>query len=348
MKLKLVFTVLAGLMICSIFSTSLGAERFYYGTWGTFDHSFSEVKDSLRFNIIAGDVDSSTVDSFRVHSLRAIVGNWDENSPNKWATLSHYTLWETEGLLGSWVNLRYNGGSLVNDPYASGGEAMSFSGSDTGLIQWGPRYYQETGDTLHPIQYTAEFRLKYLNYSPRGPMASGPPTPLCRLMVLDHNTVLMERLIYKTDFPMAGVYDTFQLANYTVPDTNKIEFRIYRLNRPEPLYVDYVKVYDDGGKNLMNGIWDSAIIAYVDSPWVHTTIPGTGDTVVYRWYMRDQPHSVDCFTPYVYIDSLLKQVSAERVGVQAFKRILKPRKSLMPNQNKDFSPRWMLPSALIP
>jgi hypothetical protein len=321
MKPKLVFMMLAGLMICLIFSTSQGADKFYYGSYGGIEHAYM-LKDSLKFNIIERmGVDQSNIDSLADGRLRAIVHATGDSSPTDWSWKSHYTKWEAEGLDGSYYQLSYDGGTLVNDPYASGEKAMSFSGSDTGLIQRGPTYYQEPtppGDTTL-IRYTAVFRLKYLNYSPRGPMAPGPPTPLCHLIVLDavHDAVLRDRPIYKSDFAYAGVYDTFQLANYTVPNANRIEFRIYRLNRPEPLYVDYVKVYDENGRQLLSGDLNSAIIDYVSQSWVHTITPD-GDTVVYRWYFKDQPGYIDYFEPSRYIDSLLKTVSLERVGFQAF------------------------------
>jgi hypothetical protein len=320
MKPKWIFTVLAGLMICLIFSTSQGADKFYYGGFHVqaLYPKCPELRDSLRFNIIfAQGLNQDNIQYPANAGLQAIAEQADANSPTYWSCVSRYTMWEAEGFPGSYVNLQYHGGTLVNDPYASGGKAMSFSGSDTGLIQWGPTYYQEPTFWDSTIFYTAVFRLKYLLYSPRGPMAPGPPTPLCRLMVLDtiHNTVLRDRLIYKSDFTTAGVYDTFQLANYTVPNGDSIDFRIYRFNRPEPLYVDYVKVYNEDGKNLMDGSWDSVIIAYVDSPWVHTPIPD-GDTAVYRWYMKDQPQSIDCYMPYAYIDTLLKSNPPKIPGAQ--------------------------------
>lgn len=327
MKPKLVLAVLAGLMILSIFSTSQGADKFYFGSYGGIEHA-SMLKDSLKFNVIEQmGVDSSNIGSLVDGRLRAIVHATGDYNPTWLAWLSHYTLWEAEGFPGSNFNLHYNGGALMSDPYASGGKAMSFSGSDTGLIQWGPTYYQErkVPEESTMTEYTAEFRLKYMLYSPRGAMAPGPPTPLCRLMVLDavHDTILRDRLIYKSDFPKAGVYDTFKLADYTVLDGNGIDFRIYRFDKPEPLYIDYVKVYDDDGRQLMSGFWDSAIVTYVSQTWVDTTIPATGDTVVYRWYGRDEPPSIDFYMPTRHIDNLLDSVSHERRGFQAINRISK-------------------------
>jgi hypothetical protein len=330
MKPKWIFMVLAGLMICSVFSTSQGAERFYYGTWGTLYNRFSDVKDSLKFNIIVSDVNSSTVDSFRNHSLRVMAGNiGDENSPMNWASKSHYTLWEAEGLLGSWVNLQYaDWGTLVNDGSASGGKAMRFSGPGTpGLIQWGPTYNQERGDIIY---YTAEFRLKYLLYTPRGAKAPGPPTPVCRIMVVDteHHSILKDSTIYTRDFSGGGggPYQIFRLVDYTVPENNRIEFQIEWFGQMGSLYIDYVKVYDGNGSQLMSGLKDSVIKAYVSQSWVHTTIPATGETVVYRWYLRDEPPSIDYYMPYAHIDNLLKQVDKERVTTQAFNRISEPNK----------------------
>jgi hypothetical protein len=350
MKPKLVFTALAGLMICSIFSTSQGADKFYYG--GCHVQALypkcPELRDSLRFNMVfAVDLNQDNIHYPANAGLQAVAEQSDTRSPTYWSVLSHYTLWEAEGLQGSYVNLLYNGGTLVNDDSASGGKAMKFSGSGLPrLIQWGPSYYQELGDTLHPIEYTAEFRLKfrYSLYQPRGAMSGQPPTPVCSIMVVEtlRDTILKATTLYKNQFPNGGGYQPF-LLSYTLPyDTvyksnNSIEFQIYWFAIPEAeeFRIDYVKVYDDNGRRLMNGEKDSDIIAYVSQAWVHTTIPATGETVVYRWYLRDQPPSVDCFAPYAYIDNLLRQVSTERVGMQASNRILKPRKSLMLSQNKN-------------
>jgi len=50
---------------------------------------------------------------------------------------------------------------------------------------------------------------------------------------------------------------------------------------------------------------------------VHTTLPN-GDTVVYRWYLKDEPQYIDAFEPARYIDSLLREVSSERVILTTF------------------------------
>ena len=58
------------------------------------------------------------------------------------------------------------------------------------------------------------------------------------------------------------------------------------------------------------------IKAYVDQPWVHTTLED-GDTVVYRWYLKNEPQHIDLFEPSRYIDGLLRGVSPERVDFTA-------------------------------
>jgi hypothetical protein len=322
MKQKLIFGTLAVLMVFSIFSISRGADKFYYGSWGgNPERDFPFIKDSLRFNIVNTDVHSSTVDSFVNHSLRAMVGNYgcgstDEYSPYRQAGQSHYTLWEAEGWDGSYFNLSYNGGEVVNDPYASGGKAVKFTGPGTPrLIQWGPTYSQERGDPANPIKYTAEFRLKlfYSLYQPRGGRL---PTPgqefVCCIMVVDtvSDSILKADTLCKGEFPSDGSYKIFTLADYTVPVWNQIEFQIYWFALPVAIdfRIDYVKVYDQNGWDLIENPTHyvaNQIKAYVDSPWVHTTLPD-GDTVVYRWYMRDQPEYIDCYKPFAYIDSLLK------------------------------------------
>jgi hypothetical protein len=324
MKRKWIFGILTVLMICLIFSLSQGTDKFYYGSWwGDPERDFSFMKDSLRFNIVQTDVHSSTIDSFVNHSLRAMVGNpgWgsnDEYSPYCQGHHSHYTLWEAEGLEGSYYKLGYNGGTLVDDASASGGKAMQFTGpAEPRLIQYGPTYYQERGDPANPIQYTAEFRLQYTLYIPRGAMAPRPPgAPVCSIMVVDRGTILKAKKIYTSD--LGAGYKKITLEDYTVPESNRIEFQIYWFGTGV-LYVDYVKVYDQYGSDLIddpNHRVANNIKAYVDSPWVHTTL-SDGDTVVYRWYLQDQPGYIDQLQPARYIDSLLRVVSPERVGFQA-------------------------------
>jgi hypothetical protein len=340
MKPKNIFRIMAVMTSLLIFATSQGADKFYYGTYnrwwiGDYLEHYPYMKDSLRFNIVE-DVDSNSahIQALADNSLRTIVEGNGESSPTHFSCISHYTLWEAEGLEGSYFKLSYNGGTLVNDPSASGGKAMYFVGPGMPrLIQSGPSYYQEP--EYRPgvsIEYTAEFRLKFWYYldTPRGAMAPGPPptTKVCCIMVVDtyHNTILKADTLYKSDFPGGGggPYQNFELENYTVPDTNWIQFQIYWFAPPEAwrFYIDYVKVYDENGEWLMSGARDTLIMDYVSQDWVTTTLPD-GDTVVYRWYMRDEPPSIDCFAPYVHIDSLLRAVSTERVGMQAFNRTSK-------------------------
>jgi hypothetical protein len=337
MKPRNILQIMAVMTSLLIFATSQGADKFYFGTYGGIEHA-SILKDSLKFNIIEQyDVNDSNIDSLAGNSLRAIVHAVGDGSPTDWSVISHYTLWEAEGLQGSYYKLSYNGGTLVNDASASGGKAWKFSGpGEPGIIQWGPSYEQEPDLWGGPaINYTAEFCLKYSLYQPRGAMAPGPPTPICSIKVVDRGTVLKDSVLYISNFAGAAGYKTFPLE-YTVPAGNEIQFQIYWFGIAGALSIDYVKVYDLYGNQLMTDTTvANRIKDYVSQPWVHTTIPATGETVVYRWYMRDQPPSVDCFAPYAYIDNLLRQVSTERVGMQASNRILKPRKSLMLSQNKN-------------
>ena len=325
MKTKWIFRIVAVIMILSIFSISQGADKFYFGSYAGKEYP-SILKDSLRFNIIKDyDLSPSDIDSLAACSLRAIVQDPAQNSPSRWSGISHYTLWEAEGFPGSYVNLQYNGGTLVDDPSASGGKAMKFTGPGTpDIIQEGPSYYQEDSLWGDAIKYTAEFRLKfhYSLYTPLGPLGPGPPptTKVCSLMVVDRETVLKDTVIYKSDFPSGGHggYKTFELKDYTVPDGDTIDFQIYWFAPPEAknFYIDYVKVYDNFGDQLMSGLRDTAIMDYVSQDWTKT-LNAEGDTVIYRWYMRDEPPSIDFYMPTAHIDGLLKEVSQERVGFQA-------------------------------
>jgi hypothetical protein len=339
MKTKWILGIVAVVTIWSIFSISQGADKFYYGGYHVLVHGPEHIpwqRDSLKFNIGSSfHIDQSNIEWFVDNSMRAIPDNPESPSPAYWSRATHYTLWEAEGLLGSWVNLQYNDGTLVNDASASGGKAMKFIGPGTpGLIQWGPNYEQERGPEEEPIEYTAEFRLRFIYslYQPRGAMGPGPPPnpKVCSLMVVDtvRDSILRAKTIYKSDFPGGeiGPYQTFTFEDYTVPDDNRIEFQIHWFGIAGNLYIDYVKVYDENGKWLMSGEEDQNIIDYVSQSWVNTTIPETGDTVVYRWYLKDEPKHIDVFEPGRYIDSLLRTVSQERIVNQTLNRIWKPEK----------------------
>ena len=307
-------------MVYSVFSISRGADKFYYGTYSPNDTSadFHGIKDSLKFNIAYGShVNDTTIQLWIDDTLRAIVSNLDNNSPYTWSAKSHYTLWEAEGYLGSYYHFTYNGGQPVSDGSASGGHAMKFSGPYTGrLIQWGPTYYQEAKyEGGLPIPYTADFNLKLLSthYT--------PSAPVCSIMVVDAVThsILKDTTLYKSDF-IGGNYKTILLAGYNVPANNRIEFQIYLFGTSDTVdfYVDYVRVYDDYGRQLIIAKeHDIDITNYVSQSWVKRTL-GNGDTVVYRWYLCDEPNYVDLFEPGRYVDSLIHTKSTERVGFQAF------------------------------
>ena len=326
MKRKWIFGILAVVMVFSIFSISQGADKFYYGAYKVCaslpyeSPKLGELKDSLRFNIVeAWNLNQDNIHFLANNSLQALAYEpHDTNSPSNWSVISHYTLWEAEGFPGSNWNLRYNGGTLVDDASASGGKAMAFAPPDLPhLIQWGPTYHQER--EYRPgqlIEYKAEFRLQYTLYIPRGAMAPRPPgAPVCSIMVVDRGTILKAKTLYPSDL---GVGYKKKILDYTVPEWNQIEFQIYWFGTGV-LYVDYVKVYDNYRWQLIEQEGHPVaeqIKAYVNQSWVHTTLPD-GDTVVYRWSMRDQPGYIDCYEPYAYIDSLLKSNLPRIPGIQA-------------------------------
>ena len=329
MKTKVIIQIIVVLVIGLSFSLSYGSDDFYYGSFHCLGLGNGETgylpwqKDSLKFNIgLAGNIDGSKISYFRNASMRAIPENEIDNiSPKFWSNVSHYTLWEAEGLSGSYFGFTYHGGgTLINSPGASGGKAMYFcTPPDTaGLIQTGPWYDQEYAkDSV--IKYTAEFRLRSpLNFPTA--MSSGPPTPICNLMVVSVNTsndtlVLKSRTLTSSDFPQIGGYKTFKLENYELPtpppDSNcrKVDFRIYWFGN-RALYIDYVKVYDIKGYQLMSGYADAAIKDYVSQSWV--------DTTIYRWYLKDEPYLIDHYTPYKYVDNILKSNPPHIPGIQSF------------------------------
>ena len=314
---------LTGCLTC-LMTYSSAVDRFYYGAFEGDSYNAATLRDSLKFNIVVVGMDSvGKILNLADNSLRAIVASNDSSSPTYWSVLSHYTLWEAEGYLNSNYNLRYYGkGTKVYDPGASGDTAMYFSDhSDSGLIQTGPYYDQECfQDSI--IKYTAEFRLR---------SSSGSPSiPICSLMVVNvdrnNDTIILKTKTLNPDsFPSVDLYKTFKL-DYRLPLPpspqyyQPVEFWIYWYGN-RPLYVDYVKVYDKLGWQLIDDSTHTVanrIKTYVSQPWVTYQVYGTSELVVYHWYMRDEPDFIDAYEPYHYINSLLETVSTERLGFQAF------------------------------
>jgi hypothetical protein len=287
-----------------IFATNvLAGDKFYYGGFGAHEvlNKFPDLRDSLRFNLVhLVNADSShKIDSLAKYSLKGLAEQTDPNSPMWWSKNSYYTIWEAEGYPGSQVNLFYSVGSPVYDPEAhdgSGSYTRLFSNpNDSGMVQTGPTYRQygsgETGT------YFVDFNLKF-----RG-NRSIPAKQVCKIMVDASGSILKEDTLVVGDFPTSG-YKKFQLQ-YTLPDFRNTQFKIYWYG-VDSLYVDYVAVYNQNGYYLMSRQQDQYILDYVQQSWTAKTFPGTSDMVLYRWYLKDEPQSIDCYMPYAHIDSLLK------------------------------------------
>jgi hypothetical protein len=324
MRTKYITLILTIFLIFIVLSTSYAADEFYYGVWGG-EHWPSVLKDSLKSNIATSWAYLDLLTGLANNGLRALVWSGDNNTdgPGYWASNSHYTLWEPERFPESNYHLYYDGGTLVSDTSASGGKAMKFTNLSTRLLQWGPSYEQERGPESYPINYTAGFNLKFISalYDPPNQKSGNPPVPVCSLMVVDtiSHSILKHKTLFRSDFPRRD-YKLFYLEGYTVPSGNRIDFQIYIFGTTAAyyFYVDYVKVYDEYGKQLIDQkLHDQDIMAYVDSNWVRETKLPSGEPVVYRWQLKDEPNYIDYFQPFAHIDSLLKTVSEERVGFQA-------------------------------
>jgi len=277
-KIVRVVVVLVAILV---FATNvLAGDKFYYG--GFHAHAvldkFPELHDSLRFNLVfLFDVDANRIDSLAKNSLKGVAEQGHQNSPTWWARNSYYTIWEAEGFLGSRVNLSYSGGTLVYDPEASGSKAMLFIGpSNPDTVQRGPDYRQYGLGLGDP--YFADFNLKF-----RG-NRSIPTRQVCKVMVEASGSIIKESTLVVGNFPSTG-YKKFQL-NYTLPDFKNTQFKIYWYG-VDTLFVDYVEVYNYWGQWLMSGAEDQNIKDYVKQDWTSTVFPGTNDTVLYRWYMKD-------------------------------------------------------------
>ena len=333
MKTKVIIQIIAVLVIGLTSSFSYASDDFYYGSFHCLGLGNGETdyltwqKDSLKFNLgLAGNINSSNIQYFVNASMRVIPENEiTDISPNYWSKWSHYTLWEAERYPESNYHLHYDGGVLVTDTSASSGKAMKFNDLSTRLLQWGPSYKQERnlpGDTVI-ISYTAEFNLKFISalYDPPNQKSGNPPVPVCSLMVVDtvSHTILKHKTLFRSDFPRRD-YKPFYLEDYTVSSENRIDFQIYLFGTTAAyyFYIDYVKVYDQNGWELVDQKWhDQVIMAYVDSNWVHTTLPN-GKTAVCRWYLKDEPYLIDHYAPYNYVDSILKSNPPYIPGIQSF------------------------------
>ena len=318
---KIVWVVVV-LVAIFIFATNvLAGDKFYYG--GFHAHlvldKFPELHDSLKFNLVfLFNVDGNNIQSLANNSLKGVAEQGDPNSPTGWSGNSYYTIWEAEGFPGSRVNLTYSGGSLVYDTEAhngSGSDAMLFSASsdDSGIVQTGPNYLQYTKYMNgSKINYYVDFNLKFSGDR------SEPTRKVCAIIVVADDSTIKEDTLVVGDFPSSG-YREFQLEYMldTLRDFQNTQFKIYWYG-VDSLYVDYVAVYNQNGYELMSKVHDQDILNYVQQPWTAKTFPGTNDTVIYRWYLKDEPQSIDCYMPYAHIDSLLKNNTPHIPGAQYY------------------------------
>ncbi len=219
-------------------------------------------------------------------------------------------------------------------------------------ILWGPNYTQEKKYKLlyntNPIRYTVRYRLALTN-TPQ------PADTVCKLyvryrckrvengQVTDTIEINFDSL-YLTAADLPG--DTFHVKSlsFDYPE----EFREHSIPRgyyPSmvsyyddddiytgieycikwygngKLYVDYVEVFDDDNLPLSEGIWRQ----WLDDPqFVSSRIEtylsnySTGWENIKYWYVKDEPHSVDCYEPYRIIDSLVYAIANKRVMTQFY------------------------------
>ena len=66
----------------------------------------------------------SNIDSLAKYGFRTLGKGHAalENTPDHWASYSHYTVWEAEGFPGTFKNLVYDQGRVVDDFEASEGD----------------------------------------------------------------------------------------------------------------------------------------------------------------------------------------------------------------------------------
>ncbi|MGB7061263.1 MAG: hypothetical protein WBF13_02775, partial [Candidatus Zixiibacteriota bacterium] len=309
LKVAKVWMLLAVIFILAV--NSHPADEFYYGGFhahGVFDLC-PDLRDSLKFNLVfLMNLGSNNIHYLADNSLKAVAEQYDQNSsPTMWSVQSFYTMWEAEGFPESRKGFSYNGGAQICDPEAHpypcsdpSWNAMRFDDPpDSGVVQTGPDYRQYS---LGPNPYLVDFNLKFSGNR------SISTKQVCKIMVEADGSTIRESTLVVGDFP-AGGYKEFRLQ-YTLPDFRYTQFKIY-WHGVDTLFIDHVEVGNSNGYELMSGDHDQDIFEYVQQSWVDTS-------VVYRWYMRDQPGSIDCYMPYAHIDSLLKNNLPNIPGAQFY------------------------------
>ncbi len=291
------------------------ADRFYYGAYIQSDEypddDYQFMADSMGFNIVLGpEVEDAGVRArLQASGMKQVA----YNGLLRYYGRGHYMVWEAEGTPSSKWELEWSQGELVEDDNASGGYAIRFieGDHDADTVIWGPHHVEESVDPSD--QYTARFRIRggvppdsgigetdtvavIMVWTSQGGFVASDPLLNNELTTSYDEYVLFYQINGTTFTPCCG-------AEPLSPDTVTTEYKIYWYGNRD-IFVDRVRVYDDRGYRLFTnaGVRDP-IQQAVQEAWVDTSF-------VYRWYLQDEPNSIDRFGVYREIDSLISNVDS--------------------------------------
>ncbi len=315
-KIPIIWAVLLPLitLMPESYPDANAADRFFYGAYLQTDEypndDYQFMADSMGFNIVLGPgvEDVSARARLDTSGMKQVAYH---DSLIKYGA-GHYMVWEAEGTEHSEWQLQRSQGDVISDDSASGNQAVRFTkGADTAdTVIWGPHHVQEP---LGPSdRYTARFRI-------RGGILPDPPIEgtdtVAVIMVWASqagDTIVSLPLLNDS---LTTSYEDYYLS-YQVdgtisnpccggepmsPDTVTTEYKIYWYGNRD-IFVDRVMVYDERGRRVFeNPVIRNMLQQEVQEAWVDTSL-------VYRWYLQDEPNSIDRFAVYREIDSLISNV----------------------------------------
>ena len=321
--------------------SAMASDEFYFGASlspypdssefpGVVEH-YSIMDSLLHFNIVKEDdhdVERWKLSAIGEAGLRAILYIRKRGWP-AWYAYGFYTTWEAEvGSLDTDIHLEHDEGvgQIIDDPSASESRAYRLTPGDDapGLVLWGPAYRQEARDCNLEYDHCARFWLKTEGDGPPGdPVA----TLLISATVYDttigdyvEDSVIVDSTIYPyqitgLEYTPIGLY--YQLnelclrpgCEQGVEDVkrlyaNGVEFKVIWYG-DHTLYIDRVEVYDtDRGKQLF---YDPSVADSIRENVSNYADPALLDTVLFAWYLRDEPVVIDLFAPYRKVDEILRE-----------------------------------------
>ncbi|MFQ6094239.1 MAG: dockerin type I repeat-containing protein [bacterium] len=291
---------------------------------------YSVMDSLLHFNIVKEDdhqVEGWKLSAIGDAGLKAIIFINRQGWP-AWHAYGFYTTWEAEvGSLDTDTHLEHDEGigQIVSDPSASELRAYKLTpGEDApGLVLWGPTYKQQARDCNLEYDHCARFWLKSDGDGPQGePLA----TLLVSATVYDtamsdyvEDFVIVDSTIYSSQLshtytPIELYYQLNELClvegcEQGVEDVRRlyakdVEFKVIWYGN-HTLYIDRVEVYDtERGRELF---YDSSAVETIRENVRNYADPALMDSVLYAWYLKDEPNVIDLFAPYRKVDEILRE-----------------------------------------